>query len=154
MVIIMCDFNTDVPNYRTLKEIIVTGAQKGGDKRQFVFQDEDKNEHERSFRQVWEDEVDIGAYLNSLGYHSGKKIAIISENSYEWTVAYYLTLVGGNVSVPIDPRLSASEIADQLSNCKCDGVFYSKKFEDVITALKNDERITLKHYFLMEDFPL
>ena len=36
--------NANIPDYKTLKEIVVIGAQKGQDKRQFVFLDKDKNE--------------------------------------------------------------------------------------------------------------
>ena len=35
--------NANIPDYQTLKEIIVTGAQKGQDKRQFVFLDKNKS---------------------------------------------------------------------------------------------------------------
>ena len=35
--------NANIPDYKTLKEIVVTGVEKGQDKRQYVFLDKDKN---------------------------------------------------------------------------------------------------------------
>lgn len=144
---------TDVPDYKTLKEIITDGARRGGDKRQFIFKNKAGEVTERSFREVFKDVCEIGTYLYSLGLRDRCKIAIISENSYEWNVAYYLTLVGGNISVPMDCRLTAGEIAAELADCSCDAVIYSEKFAQTAAQLKTFPGVCLKHYICVDDFP-
>lgn len=129
----------------TLKQIIVDGAERGGDKRQYIYENEDGVMTEHSFREIWEDEIRFGAYLSSLGLDGKKKIAILGENCYEWILAYYSILVGGNICVPLDPRLTNKELAGQLANCECDAIVtageYNKAAEEIMTfpgvVLKN-----------------
>lgn len=111
----------------TLKKIIVDGAERGGDKRQFIFGGEDGNEIEYSFREVREDEIRFGSYLFAKGL-AGKKIAILGENSYEWIVSYYAVIAGGCVCVPLDPRLTPAELASQLADCGCDTVITTGEY--------------------------
>ena len=68
------------PEYETIKEIVVKGVEKGGDKRQYVFLDKNKNECERSFNQTWDEIRAIGTYFSTKGLKDKKKIAIIGEN--------------------------------------------------------------------------
>ena len=75
--------NANIPDYKTLKEIVVTGAQKGQDKRQFVFLDKDKNECERTFNQTWSEIAALGTFFYIKGLNGKKKIAIIGENCFE-----------------------------------------------------------------------
>jgi long-subunit acyl-CoA synthetase (AMP-forming) len=59
---------------------------------------------------------------------NGKKIAIVSENNADWAFAYYAIIVGGNVCVPMDAKITYDDIADQLIRCDCDAVVYSKSY--------------------------
>ena len=83
--------NKNIPEYATLKEIIVEGTKKGGDKRQYVFLNKKHQECVRSFNDTWRETCGIGCYFNSKGLKNGAKIAIIGENSFDWVVAYYAT---------------------------------------------------------------
>lgn len=146
------EYYTDFPICSTVKEIITDGAARGGDKRQFIFCDENGEEHEKSFREVWTDECNIGAYIRSLGVTDKMKLAILSENSYEWNAIYYTAIVNGCICVPLDARLSAPEIAHELADCECDAIFYSKSNEDKIEFVKQQEGIKLRFYFPIEKF--
>ena len=117
--------NPNIPDYQTLKEIIVKGTEMGGDKKQFAFKDKNKVEQTRTFNQTWREICGIGTYYHILGLVEQAKIAIVAENSYDWMVAYYATLVTGNISVPMDCKLPADDIADQLIRCGCDALVYS-----------------------------
>ena len=63
----------DVPDYATVKEIVVTGAEKGGDKKQYMFLDKNKKECERSFRQTWDEISAIGSFLYNIGVTKKQK---------------------------------------------------------------------------------
>ncbi|MBQ9850875.1 MAG: AMP-binding protein [Clostridia bacterium] len=141
----------EIPEYETLKEIVVKGTEMGGDKRQFMFV---KNgvDHERNYNQTWREICGFGTYLYSLGLRNHEKIAIIGENCFEWMVAYYACIVGGFISVPMDCKLPVDDLADQLIRCDCDALVYTKKFEKAVEQFKNDPAMTVKHYFCVDDF--
>ncbi|MBR6701968.1 MAG: AMP-binding protein, partial [Clostridia bacterium] len=96
------EFVEEILKLKTLKEIIEYGTKKGGDKRQFIFLNAEKKEEERSFNQTWDEITALGTFYYLRGLDGKKKIAIIAENSYEWIVSYYATLIGGNIVVPMD----------------------------------------------------
>ncbi len=140
-----------VPEYSTVKEIVVKGTKAGGNKRQFVFLDKNKNECERSFNQTWSEMSALGTFFSSKGLNCGKKISIIGENCYEWMIAYYATLVGGNITVPMDCKLPAEDLADQLIRCGSDALVYTSKFEGMVEGFKSNPDMPEMHYFNISD---
>lgn len=143
--------NTNIPTYKTIKEIVVKGTEMGGDKRQFVFLDKNKNECVRSFNQTWSEMSALGTLFSIKGLNGRKKIAIIGENCYEWMVAYYATLVGGNITVPMDCKLSEEDLGDQLIRCKCDALVYTDKFNKMVENFKANSEIPEMLYFNISD---
>lgn len=137
----------DFPIYSTIKELVLDGARRGGDKREFMFEGENGEVEERSFRQTHEDEMRIGAYLCAKGLRPPMKIAILSENSYMWNVIFYTIAAGGFVVVPMDMRLEAAEIVHQLENCDCDALFYSEENAEKAEAVRASAGCTVKYFF-------
>jgi len=144
--------NPNIPDYSTLKEIIVTGTKRGGDKRMVMFLDKEKNMCELNYNQMWRKICGLGTYFKSLGLVEHKKIAIIGENVIEWVIAYYATLCGGNITVPMDYKLPAEDLADQLIRCGCDALVYTAKFSSMVEEFQKDERMPVKHWFCIDDF--
>ncbi|MBQ6930840.1 MAG: AMP-binding protein [Clostridia bacterium] len=144
--------NPNVPDYKTLKEIIVKGTESGGDMKQYAFTDKNKVEQTRTFNQTWREICGIGTYFHSLGLEKGAKIAIIAENSFDWMVAYYATLMGGYITVPMDCKLSAEYLSDQLIRCGCDALIYSDNFDSMIEQFKADPDMPVKHYLAIDEF--
>lgn len=62
----------DVPDYKTLKEIIVHGTEMGGDKKMLVYLDKNKAEHIKTYNDEWKDMSEMATcyYLDGL---TGKK---------------------------------------------------------------------------------
>ena len=143
----------EIKDLKTLKEVIEYGTKKGGDNLHFVFLDENKKEDRRTFNQSWDEEVALGTYYYMNGIDGGKKVCILAENSYEWVIAFYSTLVGGNIVVPMDIKLTDEEIVDQIQRCGCEGLVYTQKTAHFVDALKasNDNPVTA--YFCISDFP-
>ncbi len=141
----------DSPDYSTVKEIIVTGVKKGGDKRQFVFLDKNKKECERSFNQTWSEISAIGTFFYGRGLDGQKKIAIIGENCFEWMIIYYATLVGCNITVPMDAKLPEEDLADQLIRCGCDALVYTDKFIGMVDNFKKYPDMPEMQYFNITD---
>ena len=142
----------NIPEYQTLKEIIVTGTQRGGDKRMVMFLDKDKNMCEKNYNEMWRDICGIGTYFKSIGLVDHKKIAIIGENVIGWVIAYYAILCGGNITVPMDYKLPAEDLSDQLIRCGCDALVYTGKFAPMVEEFKKDENMPVKYWFCIDDF--
>lgn len=141
-----------IPEYETIREIVVKGTAAGGDRKQFMFLDKNKEMKEINYNQTWKLISSLGTYFFSKGLKGGKKIALISENVIEWAFAYYAILVGGNVCVPMDAKLSHDDLEDQLIRCDCDGIVYSGKFAGFAESLKSNSAINTKEYFCMDNF--
>ncbi len=144
--------NPNIPDYETLKQIIVEGTQRGGDLRQYGFLDKNRKECVRTYNETWREICGIGPFFFSKGLKNGAKISIIAENSYEWMIAYYATLVGGNVTVPMDCKLPAEDLADQLIRCDCDALVYSHEFESLVELCKSMPEMPIKYYFPIDEF--
>ena len=141
-----------IPEYQTIREIIVKGTATGGDKKQFMFLDRNKEMQQINYNQSWKLISSLGTFFFSKNLKNGKKIAIISENIIEWAFAYYATVVGGNVSVPMDCKLSEGDLQDQLTRCNCDALVYSHKFIGMAERFRNNPDVPVKEYFCMDDF--
>lgn len=73
-------------------------------------------------------------YLNSL---NGEKIGILSENRYEWEIAFFAILKTGNIVVPIDKTLTQEEIQNIASRVDMKYVFTSKEYLEKAKVIQN-----------------
>ncbi|MBP9988461.1 MAG: AMP-binding protein, partial [Ruminococcus sp.] len=90
-------------------------------------------------------------YLYKLGMR-GKKVAILSENSYYWIACYYSIITGKMTAIPLDPKLSKEEITELMVRSQCDAVYYAQEFSDVVDYMKQAEGVAVTEYILIEDF--
>ena len=110
----------EVPDFKTVTEMIEYGHIKGGDNKQYVYLETRKKERVKSFNEVWYDTVGLGQYLYKNGLE-GKKVAILSENSYYWIACFYALMTGRYVTIPLDAKLTDADILVLLSDI--DGLY-------------------------------
>lgn len=146
------EYYDEFPPQSTLKELVYSGAERGGDNRQFIWEDENENQYERTFREVHEEENKLGAFLQLHGIGKNSKVSILGENSYEWHVIYYSLAVDGCIIIPSDPRLPANEIAWQYAECGCEAVFYSEENAEKVDIIKKTPGVAVKHWFAIKDY--
>lgn len=146
------EYYDEFPPQSTLKELVYSGAERGGDIRQFIWEDENENQYERTFREVHEEENKLGAFLQLHGIGKNSKVSILGENSYEWHVIYYSLAVDGCIIIPSDPRLPANEIAWQYAECGCEAVFYSEENAEKVDIIKKTPGVALKQWFAIKDY--
>lgn len=142
----------EIPEYQTVREIILEGTARGGDNKQFMYLDRNKQLQEANYNQTFRKIRTLSTYFYSKGLKDGKKIAIVSDNNAEWAFAYYAILVGGNVCVPMDAKLTYEDIEDQIIRCDCDAVVYSKKFQKFAEQIKANPTVPQMEYFFMDEF--
>ncbi len=142
----------NIPDLKTVKEIILYGVEKGGNKKQFIYHDKRRVEHTTTFSETWLDVSRTAQYFYDCGMCGKKKIAILAENSYEWIVGYYATIISGNVSVPLDSKLDADDLAKQLMDCKCDAIITETEFKSVLTDIYSVEGMHQMTEFNLDSF--
>lgn len=139
------------PDMDTVKEIVIYGAKKGQDKKQYMFKDFDGNVCTKTFDEVFYDATGLGQHLYTLGMKN-KKVAILSENSYYWIAAFYSIAIGKMTAIPLDPKLTDADLTDLMVRSGCDAIYYTKDFSSAIEMMKNTDGVKLTEYLPMEDF--
>lgn len=139
------------PDMDTVKEIIIYGAKNGRDKKQFVFNNFNNEIETKTFNQSFYDTVGLGQYLYKIGLR-GKKVAILSENSYYWLEAFYSIATGKMTAVPLDPKLTDEELTDIMVRSGCDGIYYTSDFKSAIEMMKSTDGVVISQYICLNDF--
>lgn len=71
--------------------------------------------------------VELSHRFNRFGISAGDKVAILSQNMPNWTVAMFSCVPFGRVTVPILPDSSESEVTNILLHSECKAIFISKR---------------------------
>ena len=71
--------------------------------------------------------LELSQRFNRFGISAGDKVAILSNNMPNWTVAMFSCVPFGRVTVPILPDSSESEITNILIHSECKAIFVSKR---------------------------
>jgi len=100
-----------------------------------------------SYNRFVDDVNSLGTKLLSMGLKD-QKIAIIGSNCYHFVLAYYATVCGVGVAVPIDKELHPDEIDNLIKISDCKAVFYTEEFSDRIDFSQVD------HAFQMHQYPM
>lgn len=141
----------EFPDMNTVKDIVLFGGKKGGDKRQYSFYNFNGDVETKTFNQVNYDLTGLGQYLYKLGLR-GKKVAILSENSYYWVACYYSVITGKMTAIPLDPKLPDDDIVDIMVRSGCNAIYYSEEFNSTVELMKKTDGVTVEHYIKIEDF--
>ena len=133
--------------FENIKDMLKKSGEQFGDRPAYIY----KTDVEGKFREIthkeFREEVDgLGTALIDLGLKD-KRIAVISENRYEWGMAYLAAVCGTGVVVPLDKSLPDNEIESLINRSEVEAIFYSKKYDEVMNRL-NEEGSTKIKYFI------
>ena len=98
---------------------------------------------EIKFSKLMEDVNALGTALIAHGL-KGKHIAVTGENSYWWAVSYFAVVCGTGIAVPLDKELSASEMAQVLSDAEVSAILYQDKYEERFINMKEAGEVKLE----------
>lgn len=87
----------------------------------------------------------FGTSLYKLGL-SGKRVAIIGHNCYEWVVTHFANVLGGIVSVPLDKGLQLGELEESLIRSEVEAIVFDPKILDFIEKIKESNKTKIKHF--------
>ena len=92
----------------------------------------------------------LGTQLIDMGLKN-KRIAVIGENRYEWEIAYLSVVCGTGIVVPLDKSLPENELESLIERSGVEAIFYSKKYENILTKIKYKQSNKLKHLISMDN---
>jgi long-chain acyl-CoA synthetase len=78
----------------------------------------------------------LSDYLIEQGVDYKDRIAILSESSPEWVVALFAAARAGATAVPLDPKLSASEVEEVLRDAEPRLVFASSRCVETVLRIE------------------
>jgi len=136
----------EIPHYKDLKETVLSVAKNNPNQTAFSFF-RDTKRIDVSFDAFKNDVFSLGSYFLSIGLFD-HKIALYAENSYEWIVTYYATVISGNAIVPLDKELKPEEASVLYKACGADMLVYSNKKSELAEQLSEN----LPHSLCLDNF--
>ncbi len=133
-----------------LRDMLKKSEEKFGDNAAYVYKtDEPGKFREITYKQFAKDIKSFGTVLVNLGL-KGKRIAVISDNRYEWCVTYLAVATGTGVIVPLDKALPANEIESLMIRSEVEAIVYSNKYDEIMNDVKNRNTSNVKYFISMD----
>ncbi|MFZ0631512.1 MAG: long-chain fatty acid--CoA ligase [Acidobacteriaceae bacterium] len=137
---------------QTLNDIFFTIAESGRD-RAMLWQDAAGSWQPISSEQFAQRVRAVSAALTAWGIRKGDRVAILSENRWEWAIADFACLALGVVDVPIYPTLLADQIAPLLVDSGSRAILLSTRAQyDKIAGICS--ATPLEHVVIMDEVPV
>ncbi len=121
-------------NLKSFKELVELCAARYPDGIAFKWL-ADNEVTEKSYSEFRGDIYALGTYF----YYNGLKntrIAVIGENTYEWIITYFATVIGGSVIVPVDRDLKEDAIVNVLKDSGSKAIIYTDAYKGIIDSVK------------------
>ena len=109
---------TPVSSISTINDLFVRIAA-AANPRAVLWQDEFSQWHPISSDQIYQRVRALATAFLRFGAQKGDRIAIISENRWEWAVTDFAALAIGAADVPLYPTLTGEQIAEQVRDADC-----------------------------------
>ena len=91
----------------------------------------------------------LGTELIEMGLKN-KKVAVISENRYEWATVYLSVVCGVGVIVPLDKSLPPNELESLIVRSGVEAIFYSSKYDEIMKDIKERKTTNLRYFISMD----
>ncbi len=124
--------------YKNFGEMLSVLASKKGENTAFIIKS--KKDGKVSYTNITYKklEEDVKAFATTLIKRelSGKRVAIIGKNCYQWVISMLGTIYSGAAAVPLDKGLTEAEILDQTRRISADAFIFGEEYRE--TAKKID----------------
>lgn len=139
-----------MPKYENLKEMLEKSGQLYGDRPAYLFKTEEPGKfREITHKEFREDINCLGTALIDLGLKD-KRVAVISENRYEWGMAYLAVVAGTGIVVPLDKALPDNEIENLILRSEVEAIFYSNKYDAIMNEVRAKNNSKVKYFISMD----
>ncbi len=136
--------------FTDLKDMLKKSEEKFGDRPAYVFKTEEPDKFkEITYKEFINNINSLGTALIDMGLKD-KRIAVISDNRYEWGMAYLATVAGTGIVVPLDKSLPDNEIESLIVRSEVEAIFYSNKYDDIMNKIKEQGNTNVKFFISMD----
>lgn len=136
--------------FENIKDMMKKSGEQFGDRPAYIFKTDKPDVFREISHKQYREEVDcLGTSLINLGLKD-KKIAVISENRYEWGMAYLAAVCGTGIVVPLDKSLPENEIESLINRSEVEAIFYSNKYDEIMNKLNNEGSTNIKFFISMD----
>lgn len=136
--------------FTDLKDMLKKSGKKYGNRPAYIFKTKEPGKFREITHKEFRDEINaLGTKLIDLGLKD-KRIAVISENRYEWAVDYLAIATGTGIVVPLDKSLPDNEIESLIIRSEVEAIFYSNKYDSIMNKIKEEGNTQLKYFISMD----
>ena len=112
------------PRFQTLAELYEHSTTVFSRRTAFGFVDGDSQRY--TYGQFRETCDNLSRVLSNFGIGASDKVAILSENKPNWSVAFFAATAFGRIAIPMLPELSHDEVENILAHSEAKAVFVSR----------------------------
>lgn len=139
-----------VQKYNNLKEMLEKSGEKYGDRPAYIFKTEEPGKFNKITHKEYREDINsLGTALIDMGLKN-KRIAVISENRYEWGMAYLAVATGTGIIVPLDKALPDNEIENLIIRSEVEAIFYSNKYDECMKKIASKNNTKVKYFISMD----
>ncbi len=140
----------NVMKFDNLKEMLQKSGEKFGERPAYIFKTGQPGKFKEITHKEFREEINsLGTSLINMDLKD-KRIAVISENRYEWGMAYLAIATGTGVVVPLDKALPNNEIENLIIRSEVEAIFYSKKYDEIMNSIKEKNNTNVKYFISMD----
>lgn len=133
-----------------LKDMLNKSGELYGDRPAYKLKTEIQGEYKIITHKEARDNINyLGTAFIKMGL-KGKRIAVISENRYEWGLSYLAIACGTGIVVPLDKALPENEIESLIARSNVEAIVFSNKYTDTLRKIKEKGVGKLKHLISMD----
>ena len=136
--------------FTDLKDMLKQTGEIYGDRPAYVFKTEEKDKFRIITHSEFREQInELGTVLIKMGLKD-KRIAVISENRYEWELSYLAISAGVGVVVPLDKALPDNELESLILRSQVEAIIYSSKYDGIMNLLREKKNTNLKYFISMD----
>ena len=146
----------EVPLYVDLRELQRGCAERFGDKTAFKIKTKKETKSSPaeyrivSYKQFLADTEDLGTgFMKRFG--TGKRMAVIGKNRYDWVITYFAQVSGLGIIVPLDKDLPYQDLEFSIQKAKADILVFDDLHEELAKQLKESEAGKNLEFIAMDD---
>ena len=136
--------------FTDLKDMLNQTGEVYGDRPAYIFKTEEKGKFRTITHKEFRENINaLGTTLIQMGLKD-KRIALISENRYEWELSYLAVASGVGVIVPLDKALPDNELESLILRSQVEAIIYSSKYDAIMNILREKKNTNLKYFISMD----
>ena len=136
--------------FTDLKDMLNQTGEVYGDRPAYIFKTEEKGKFRTITHKEFRENINaLGTTLIQMGLKD-KRIALISENRYEWELSYLAVASGVGGIVPLDKALPDNELESLILRSQVEAIIYSSKYDVIMNTLREKKNTNLKYFISMD----